>query len=57
MKADDIKAKDAWRQHMSKLPMIEKMAVIASIQRLANNIRKTTGRPLKPQWEIESAAK
>lgn len=38
------------RHELRRLPVEDKMKVIALMQRRANEIRRATGRPVRPEW-------
>ena len=41
------------RHELRRLPVGDKMKVIALMQRRANEIRRATGRPVRPEWAWE----
>lgn len=47
-------AKRAVRKARADLPIEQKIRCLIALQRLANDIRAKTGRPLRPQWDLES---
>lgn len=49
-----IRAKVARRRRLAALPIEEKIRILVGMQRLANDIRKKTGRQPLPEWDIET---
>ena len=47
-------AKSARRRELARLPIEEKVRIVALLQRQENEIRRATGRPLMPEWPIPS---
>jgi len=47
-----LKAKQARRRRLAALPIEEKIAIVVQMQRLANDIRRKTGRKTFPEWTI-----
>jgi len=47
-------AKSARRRELARLPIEEKVRIVALLQRQANEIRRASGRPLMPEWPIPS---
>ena len=49
-----LKAKRARRRRLAALPIEEKIAIVVQMQRIANDIRRKTGRKTLPEWTIVS---
>ncbi len=47
-------AKERRRLQLARLPIEQKIRMLVELQRLGNDIRRTTGRALRPEWIIES---
>jgi len=45
--------KELGRQELARLPIEEKLRLIALMQRRANAIRLSAGRPTQPEWPLE----
>lgn len=48
-----LEAKARRRKDLSRRPIEEKVRMVARLQRAANEIRRATGRPLRPEWPLE----
>ena len=49
-----LRAKRARRRRLAALPIEEKIAIVVQMQRIANDIRRKTGRKTLPEWRIVS---
>ena len=49
-----LRAKRARRRRLAALPIEEKIAIVVQMQRIANDIRRKTGRKTLPEWTIVS---
>jgi len=49
-----LRAKHARRRRLAALPIEEKIAIVVQMQRIANDIRRKTGRKTLPEWTIVS---
>ena len=49
-----LQAKRARRRRLAALPIEEKIAIVVHMQRIANDIRRKTGRKTLPEWRIVS---
>ncbi|MBI4229373.1 MAG: hypothetical protein HY608_00900 [Planctomycetes bacterium] len=43
-------AKEHRRARLARLPFEEKLGIVVELQRLANVLRASAGRPLRPVW-------
>lgn len=41
------------RERLARLPITEKVILVARLQRVANEIRRATGRASLPEWPLE----
>jgi hypothetical protein len=48
-----LRAKSERRVKLAALPIKEKIRMLLELQRLANDIRRKTGREPLPEWQIE----
>lgn len=49
-----FRAKVARRRQLAALPIEEKIKILVAMQRLANDVRRKTGRQPLPEWDIET---
>jgi len=47
-------ARSERRRELARLPIEEKVRIVALLQRQENEVRRAAGRPLKPEWPIPS---
>ena len=45
-------AKLARRRELARLPIEEKLRLVALLQRQENEVRRAAGRPQKPEWPL-----
>lgn len=48
-----LAAKAELRRELRRLPIEDKLIIVALMQRRANDIRRAVGRPVKPEWPID----
>jgi hypothetical protein len=48
--ATSIQAKTLRRKRLRALPYLEKVRILRDLQRMENEIRRASGRPLRPEW-------
>jgi hypothetical protein len=48
-----LENKEVRRNELAHLPIETKLQLIALMQRRANEIRRATGRPTRPEWPLE----
>ena len=47
-----FRAKEGRRRRLAALPIEDKIRILVDMQKLANDIRRKTGRKPLPEWEI-----
>lgn len=47
-----FRAKERRRKKLARLPIEEKVRIIVELQTIENEIRRATGRPTKPEWDL-----
>lgn len=48
-----VREKERARAALARLPIEEKLNMIAVMQRRANEIRRAVGRPVRPEWPLK----
>jgi hypothetical protein len=48
-----IAGKDRRRHRLARLPIEEKVRIVARMQREVNEIRRATSRPTLPEWPLD----
>jgi hypothetical protein len=48
-----LAGKEERRRRLARLPIQEKLRIVARMQREANEIRRAAGRPERPEWPLE----
>lgn len=48
-----LKAKERLRRNLARLPIEEKVHMVAQLQRTANEIRRAVGRSELPEWPLD----
>ena len=48
-----IAGKERRRRRLARLPIEEKVRIVARMQREANEVRRATSRPTLPEWPLD----